>query len=107
MQSTAEHETNIVTDINYIGLRFSVFRSVDVTFVVDSDLHVKESYICDCLQLYTSSRTLRSASDTLGLQIPHTRLSTVGFRAFSVFGPSAWNDLSLPLRQKPTLHSVK
>ena len=46
------------------------------------------SYLCDCLQLYTPSRTLRSASDTLSLQIPCTRLSTVGSRAFSVFGPS-------------------
>ena len=33
------------------------------------------SYLCDCLQLYTPSRALRSASDTLSLQIPRTRLS--------------------------------
>ena len=65
------------------------------------------SYLCDCLQLYTPSRTLRSASDTLSLQIPRTRLSTVGSRAFSVFGPSTWNDLPLPLRQKPSLGSFK
>ena len=58
------------------------------------------SYLCDCLQLYTPSRPLRSASDTLSLQIPRTRLSTVGSRAFSVFGPSTGNDLPLPLRQK-------
>ena len=65
------------------------------------------SYLCDCLQLYTPSRTLRSASDTLSLQIPCTRLSTVGSRAFSVFGPSTWNDLPLHLRQKPSLDSFK
>ena len=65
------------------------------------------SYLCDCLQLYTPSRTLRSASDTLNLQIPCTRLSTVGSRAFSVFGPSTWNDLPLHLRQKPSLDSFK
>ena len=39
----------------------------------------------------------------LSLQIPRTSLSTVGSRAFSVFGPSTWNDLPLPLRQKPSL----
>ena len=60
------------------------------------------SYLCECLQLYTLSRTLRSASDTPSLQIPRARLSTVGSRAFSVFGPSTWNDLLLPLRQKPS-----
>ena len=27
-------------------------------------------------------------------------MHTVGSRAFSVFGPSTWNDLPLPLRQK-------
>ena len=32
------------------------------------------SYLCDRLQLYTPSRTLRSASDTLSLQIHRTRL---------------------------------
>ena len=65
------------------------------------------SYLCDCLPLYMPSRTLRSASDTLSLQIPRTRLSTLGSRAFSVFGPSTWNDLPLPLRQKPFLDSFK
>ena len=40
--------------------------------------------LCDCLQLYTPSRTLRSASDTLSLQTPRTRLPTVGSHAFSL-----------------------
>ena len=65
------------------------------------------SYLSDCLQLYTPSRTVRSASETLNLQIPRTRLSTTGARAFSVFGPSTWSDLPLPLRQKPFLDSFK
>ena len=65
------------------------------------------SDLYDRLQLYTPSRTLRSSSDTLSLQVPRTRLSTVGSRAFSVFGPSTWNDLPLPLRQKPSLDSFK
>ena len=64
------------------------------------------SYLCDCVQLYTpSASTVRSASNTLSLQIPHTRLSTVG--AFSVFGPSTWSKLPLPLQQKPSLDSFK
>ena len=61
------------------------------------------SYICDNPQLYTLSRTLRSASDTLSPQVPRTRLSTVDSGTFSVFGPSKWNGLPLPLRQKPPL----
>ena len=38
---------------------------------------------------------------------PPTRLSTVGSRAFSVFSPSTWDDLHLPLRQKPFLDSFR
>ena len=52
------------------------------------------SQLCDCLQLYTPSRTPRSASDTLSLQIPRIRLSTVGSSAFSIFGPSTCRLLS-------------
>ena len=58
-------------------------------------------------KLYTPSRSLRSDSGTLSLQIPRTRLCTVGSRAFSVFGPSTWNDPPLPLRQKPSLDSFR
>ena len=65
------------------------------------------SYLCDRFELYTPSRTLRSASDTLSFQILRTRLSTASSRAFSVFGPSTWNDIPLPLRQKPSLDSFK
>ena len=72
-------------------------------------INVSRPYLCDCFQLYTPSRTLRSASDTLSLQIPRTRLSAVGSRAFSVFCPPTWNDLPLPLplRQKLSLESFK
>ena len=58
------------------------------------------SYLCGYLQLYTPSRTLRSAFGTPILQIPRFRLSAVGFCAFFVFGLFAWNDgnpLSLSL----------
>ena len=65
------------------------------------------SYLCDCLKLCTPSHTLRSASDTLSLQIPHTRLLTLGSHAFSHFCPSTWNDLPLPLQKKPSLDSFK
>ena len=47
---------------------------------------VKTVSVRECVQ-----PTLRSDSDTLSLQIPCTRLSTVGSRAFSVFGHSTWN----------------
>ena len=47
-----------------------------------------------------TSCTLCSASDILSLQMPHSRLSTVGSCTYYVFSPSVWNDLPLPLWQK-------
>ena len=57
---------------------------------------IAPSYLYNCLQPYTPSRALRSASDTLSLQSPRTRHSTVGSRTFSVFSPSTWNVLPIP-----------
>ena len=52
------------------------------------------SYLCDCIQVYTPSRTLRSSHTlSLSLRISHARLSTVDSQSCSVFGPSTWNDL--------------
>ena len=48
--------------------------------------HIALSYHCYCLQLYTPAPASLSASHTLSLHIPPTRLSTVDF-----FGPSTWN----------------
>ena len=78
---------------------------------------------CWCLSFYRHCQCIRatqgtisggvchvmqiSASDTLSPQIPRTRLSTVGSCAFSVFGPFTWNDLPLPLWQKPSLDSFR
>ena len=61
-----------------------------------------------CLQRYTPSRTLRSASDN-SVSRCFTPDSTVGCHAFSVFGPSTWNDLPLPFlsnRNPLWIHSI-
>jgi len=65
------------------------------------------SYLCNCLHLYTPSRSLRSAADTLCFRTPRFKQTTVGCRSFSVSGPSTWNDLPLSLRQKPSLDTFK
>ena len=63
--------------------------------------------VSDYLQLYTPSHSLCSASDTLSLQIPHTRPFTVSSCTFSDFSPYTWNDLALPLQKKCSLDSIK
>jgi len=64
-------------------------------------------YLCECLKVYTPTRTLRSSSDTSILQIPRSRLASVSSRAFSVNGPHLWNSLPQSLRQSPSNSSFK
>ena len=54
--------------------------------------HTAPSYLCDCLQLYTPSRALRSASDTLRLQISSTASCVELVLSASIFPPRLqWN----------------
>ena len=80
----------------------SCFRTLAVILVSD--------FFFSSSTLHTS-RTLRFVSNTHRLPILRTRLSAVarlqGSRAFSVFGPSTWNDLPFSLRQKPPLDSFQ
>ena len=102
----ADHITPVCQYFHWLSIQQRIQYKIN-SLCYNCIMGTAPSYLCDCLQLYTPSRTLRSASDTLGLQIPRTRLSTVGSHAFSVFGPSTWNDLPLHLRQKPSLDSLR
>src|SRR6218665_2322253 len=53
--------------------------------------------ICCPVSVLESRRVLRSAARG-ELLVPRARLATVQQRAFSVVGPSAWNDLPVELR---------
>ena len=65
------------------------------------------AYVCDCLQHYTPSRTLRSAADSQMFKVPRTKLSSAGERAFTFSGPSAWKDLPKNLRELTSHESFK
>ncbi|KAL8597373.1 hypothetical protein ACOMHN_056136 [Nucella lapillus] len=64
-------------------------------------------YLTNLLNIYTPSRTLRSASDPLILRTPRTKLKSFGPRAFSVSGPLSWNKLPLSVRQQSTFSTFK
>ena len=56
------------------------------------------SYLTNTITLYKPSRNLRSAQDTLSLVIPRSHFVSVDKR-FTIAASSAWNTLSLPIRQ--------
>ena len=65
------------------------------------------AYLSDLLHLYSPSRSLRSSADTCLLKIPLCRCKSKGDRAFSYFGPSAWNSLPLHIRNATTIDNFK
>ena len=63
-------------------------------------------YLSDLLHSYQPPRTLRSV-DTSLLSVPRFCLETFGRRSFSVFGPTVWNSLPLPLRKTQCFSTFK
>ena len=83
-------------------------RSIQRQHLHQEQLNVSHALLHSSLwpsSIYTPSSTLRSASDTVSLQIPRTRLCTASSNTFFIFGPSTWNHLPLPLwtHSNPTL----
>ena len=67
------------------------------------------SWVRRFLSLYHCPNVLASTLNVgcFESEFHECKLSTVGSRFFSVFGPSAWKKLPLPLRQTPTLSTLK
>ncbi len=66
------------------------------------------SYIRDMLAIAIPKKPdLRTAYDTLQLEVPKTRLKTVGDRAFSFYAVRHWNTLPLCIRECSTVNSFK
>ena len=58
------------------------------------------------LQKYVPARPTRSESENR-LCVPFTKNKTFADRAFNVYGPKLWNDLSLNIRQLKSYHAFK
>lgn len=64
------------------------------------------SYLKDLINLQLSNRTLRSSGSML-LQVPFTKLCTMGGRAFCSAAPQLWNHLPVQLRVTQRLDTFK
>ena len=64
------------------------------------------SYLCELLQPYKPTRTLRSQDSSL-LVVLCFSLNTYGKRSFSVFGPATWNSLPVHVRHSQCLVMFK
>ena len=65
-------------------------------------------YLKDLLQIDTNRRAgLRSASEGTKLLVPRTKRKTFAARAFSVMGPTWWNELPLHVKDSPNVDCFK
>ena len=64
------------------------------------------TFLQELITLQSTTRTLRS-TNTLLLQVPSTRFSTMGDRAFCSAAPRLWNSLPTQLRATQSLDSFK
>ena len=83
--------TLVLRDLHWLPVSFRLeFKIMLITYKV---LHDRAPiYIQELLQLYTSSRNLRSSNRNL-LVKPYFNLNLYGKQAFSVAAPELWNNL--------------
>ena len=102
----SEHITPLLRSLHWLPINNRItYKLASICYKCLNDS--APEYLRSCLELYTQSRPLRSASDALTLRIPRVKLVSAGQRAFSYTGPSAWNPLPLQLRQSPSFDSFR
>ena len=102
----SEHVTPLLLSLHWLPVSDRINYKV-LTLCYKCAHQTAPSYLCDSVSLYAPARLLRSSVDTLRFRTTRYKCSTVGFRSFSIFGPSTWNKLPLSIRQTPTLTSFK
>ena len=102
-----DHVTPLLNKLHWLPVPQRVIFKI--VLLVHKTLHGNgPAYLRELLKSYTCGRSgMRSAEDTTRLQVPATQYVTYGDRAFSVFGPKAWNDLPPHVRLSTTVHSFK
>ena len=99
-----DHVTDLLKELHWLPL--SQRRIFKILLLVYKALNDKgPAYLQALLIPKKCPRDLRSSSERL-LDVPRTRLK-YGDRAFSVAGPTEWNDLPSDIRECTTVESFK
>ena len=99
------HSTPLLEKLHWLPISEHIKH--EVTWMCFSAINGSgPAYLSELLHAYTPSRTLRSFSDTLMLEIQQYKCITHGFHT-SCFGPHIWNSLPQDLRHCSTQSSFK
>ena len=102
----SDHITPLLRSLHWLSINDRIsYKLASLCYKCLNDY--APDYLRSCVDLYSQSRSLRSASDPLRLRVPRTKLVSAGQRAFSYAGPSTWNILPLQIRQSPNIDTFK
>ena len=100
-----QHITPTLKNLHWLPIQSRIkFKLLLLTYKCQQG--IAPSYLSDLLQPHIPARNLRSIA-LEQLAVPHTRLKSVGERAFSFSAPKLWNELPIEMRHAPTLQSFK
>ena len=100
-----EHISGVLRDLHWLPVAARIdYKVLLLTYKALNCL--APVYITDMLRLKENSRPLRS-SDKMLLDVPKTRLKTVGDRAFSAYAPKVWNMLPLHIKSSQSVDTFK
>ena len=104
-KSIFDHATPCLFDLHWLPISFRIdYKIATITFKC---LHgLSPQYLSDLVEIYTPSRTLRSASQHL-LKSKTTKFKTLGDRSFSHTAPLVWNSLPQSLRCETSFEIFK
>ena len=101
-----EHITPVMKSLHWLDIKSRVQYKILLTTYKALN-GCAPQYISDLLQVYTSSRSLRSSSDTTLLTVPKTNRPTFGDRAYSKAAPTLLNSLPASIRTAKTIYAFK
>ena len=106
LQVSRDHPSQpLLNSLHWLPLKQRIIFKL-LLFVYRTLNNQAPEYLSNCLNLYTPTRSLRSASDPLRLTYSVTR-TLAGDRTFTVSASKYWNDLPLTIRQSSSIPIFK
>ena len=99
-----EHITPVLEKLHWLPVKFRLMFKV-LTLVYRCLHSSAPSYLSELIIRVNHGRALRSSGSRL--HVPRVKTTSYGSRAFSVVGPSLWNDLPPHVTSAPTLSAFK
>uniref|UniRef100_A0A8C6LW02 Reverse transcriptase domain-containing protein n=1 Tax=Nothobranchius furzeri TaxID=105023 RepID=A0A8C6LW02_NOTFU len=101
----SEHITAVLRALHWLPISYHIRFKV-ILFVFKVLNSGASKFLSDIIHRHVPVRSLRSADQRL-LAMPRYSLKSCGSHAFSVLGPSLWNELSADVKQAKSLETFK